>query len=57
MDIKQISDADNAPAQLWDFVKGENQDWVADEVEKEKKAPAKRAVKEVKGCKTAKKAK
>ncbi|MGN0478400.1 MAG: RICIN domain-containing protein [Hominenteromicrobium sp.] len=53
VDIKQISDADNAPAQLWDFVKGENQDWVLTEVEKEKKAPAKRAVKEVK-CRTAK---
>lgn len=54
IDIKGISDADFAPAQLWEFVKGENQDWVATEVEKEKKAPAKRAVKEVKTCKAAK---
>ena len=54
VDIKEISDSDNAPAQLWDFVKGENQDWVMTEVEKEKKAPVKRAVKT---CKTAKKAK
>lgn len=45
VDIKEISDSDYAPAQLWDFVKGENQDWVAEEVEKEKKAPAKRAAK------------
>lgn len=43
VDIKEISDSDYAPAQLWDFVKGENQDWVAEEVEK--KAPAKRAAK------------
>lgn len=56
VDIKEISDADNAPAQLWEFVKGENQDWVVTEVEKEKKAPVKRAVKEVK-TKTAKTAK
>jgi hypothetical protein len=40
-----ISDDDFAPAQVWEFVKGENQDWVAEEVEKEKKAPAKRAAK------------
>ena len=45
IDIKEISDADFAPAQIWEFVKGENQDWVAEEVEKEKKAPAKRAAK------------
>ena len=45
VDIKEISDADFAPAQLWAFVKGENQDWVLEEVEKEKKAPAKRAAK------------
>ena len=45
VDIKEISDADFAPAQIWEFVKGENQDWVAEEVEKEKKAPAKRAAK------------
>ncbi|MBP3704459.1 MAG: RICIN domain-containing protein [Clostridia bacterium] len=43
VDIKEISDDDFAPAQLWAFVKGENQDWVAEEVEK--KAPAKRAAK------------
>ena len=48
VDIKDISDADFAPAQLWEFVKGENQDWVAEEVEKEKKAPAKRAAKTTK---------
>ena len=45
IDIKDISDADFAPAQVWEFVKGENQDWVAEEVEKEKKAPAKRTAK------------
>ena len=45
VDIKEISDDDFAPAQLWEFVKGENQEWVAEEVEKEKKAPAKRAAK------------
>ena len=45
VDNKEISDADFAPAQIWEFVKGENQDWVAEEVEKEKKAPAKRAAK------------
>lgn len=45
VDIKEISDSDYAPAQLWAFVKGENQDWVAEEVEKEKKAPVKRAAK------------
>ncbi len=48
VDIKDISDSDYAPAQLWEFVKGENQDWVLTEVEKEVKAPVKRAVKEVK---------
>ena len=41
VDIKDISDADGAPAQLWEFVKGDNQNWVLTEVEKEKKAPAK----------------
>lgn len=46
VDIKEISDADFAPAQLWAFVKGENQDWVAEEVEK--KAPAKRTAKTTK---------
>ena len=45
---------DPAPAQLWEFVKGENQDWVVTEVEKEAKAPVKRAVKEVKAEKPAK---
>ena len=28
IDIKDISDADGAPAQLWEFVKGDNQNWV-----------------------------
>ena len=46
IDIKDISDADGAPAQLWEFVKGDNQNWVLTEVEKEKKAPAKPAAKE-----------
>ena len=45
IDIKDISDADGAPAQLWEFVKGDNQNWVLTEVEKEKKAPAKCAAK------------
>lgn len=45
VDIKEISDDDYAPAQLWAFVKGENQEWIAEEVEKEKKTPAKRAAK------------
>ena len=54
VDIKDISDSDYAPAQLWEFVKGENQDWVVTEVEKEAKAPVKRAVKEVKAEKPAK---
>lgn len=45
VDIKEISDADYAPAQVWDFVKGENQDWILTEVEKEKKPAAKRAAK------------
>ena len=53
VDIKDISDSDYAPAQLWEFVKGENQDWVLTEVEKEAKAPVKRAVKEVKAEKPA----
>lgn len=48
IDIKDISDDDFAPAQVWEFVKGENQEWVAEEVEKEKKAPAKRASKTAK---------
>ena len=48
VDIKDISDCDNAPAQIWEFVKGENQEWAAEEVEKEKKAPAKRAAKTTK---------
>ena len=43
VDIKDISDADGAPAQLWEFVKGDNT-----EVEKEKKAPAKCAAKTAK---------
>ena len=46
--IKDISDADGAPAQLWEFVKGDNQNWVLTEVEKEKKAPAKCAAKTAK---------
>ena len=54
VDIKDISDSDYAPAQLWEFVKGENQDWVVTEVEKEAKAPVKRAVKEVKAEKPVK---
>lgn len=49
VDIKDISDTDGAAAQLWDFVKGENQEWVANEVEK--KAPAKRAAKTAKAKK------
>lgn len=48
VDIKDISDADGAPAQLWKFVKGDNQNWVLTEVEKEKKAPAKCAAKTAK---------
>ena len=48
VDIKDISDADGAPAQLWEFVKGDNQNWVLTEVEKEKKAPAKCAAKATK---------
>lgn len=48
IDIKDISDADGAPAQLWEFVKGDNQNWVLTEVEKEKKAPAKCAAKAAK---------
>ena len=48
VDIKGISDADGAPAQLWEFVKGDNQNWVLTEVEKEKKAPAKCAAKAAK---------
>ena len=48
VDIKDISDADGAPAQLWEFVKGDNQNWVLTEVEKEKKAPAKCAAKAAK---------
>lgn len=48
VDIKDISDADGAPAQLWEFVKGDNQNWVFTEVEKEKKAPAKCAAKTAK---------
>ena len=48
IDIKDISDADGAPAQLWEFVKGDNQNWVLTEVEKEKKAPAKCAAKTAK---------
>ena len=48
IDIKDISDADGAPAQLWEFVKGYNQNWVLTEVEKEKKAPAKCAAKTAK---------
>ena len=48
VDIKGISDADGAPAQLWEFVKGDNQNWVLTEVEKEKKAPAKCAAKTAK---------
>ena len=46
--ITDISDADGAPAQLWEFVKGDNQNWVLTEVEKEKKAPAKCAAKAAK---------
>lgn len=38
VDIKDISDHDYAPAQLWVFVRGENQEWIAEEVEKEVKA-------------------
>lgn len=48
VDIKDISDADGASAQLWEFVKGDNQNWVLTEVEKEKKAPAKCAAKTAK---------
>ncbi|WP_418589242.1 RICIN domain-containing protein, partial [Hominenteromicrobium sp.] len=48
VDIKDISDSDGAPAQLWEFVKGDNQNWVLTEVEKEKKAPAKCAAKTAK---------
>ena len=48
VDIKDISDADGAPAQLWEFVKGDNQNWVLTEVEKEKKVPAKCAAKTAK---------
>lgn len=48
IDIKDISDADGAPAQLWEFVKGDNQNWVLTEVEKEQKAPAKCAAKTAK---------
>ena len=48
VDIKDISDADGAPAQLWEFVKGDNQNWVLTEVEKEKKALAKCAAKTAK---------
>ena len=48
IDIKDISDADGAPAQLWEFVKGDNQNWVLTEVEKEKKTPAKCAAKTAK---------
>lgn len=48
VDIKDISDADGAPAQLWEFVKGDNQNLVLTEVEKEKKAPAKCAAKTAK---------
>ena len=48
VDIKDISDVDGAPAQLWEFVKGDNQNWVLTEVEKEKKAPAKCAAKTAK---------
>lgn len=48
VDIKDISDADGAPAQLWEFVKGDNQNWVLTEVEKEKKAPARCAAKTAK---------
>ena len=46
IDIKDISDADGAPAQLWEFVKGDNQNWVLTEIEK--KAPAKCAAKTAK---------
>ena len=48
VDIKDISDAAGAPAQLWEFVKGDNQNWVLTEFEKEKKAPAKCAAKTAK---------
>lgn len=37
IDIKDISDADGAPAQLWEFVKGDNQNWVLTEVERKRK--------------------
>ncbi len=50
IDIKDISDADGAPAQLWEFVKGDNQNWVLTEVEKEKKTPAKCAAKAAKSA-------
>ena len=50
VDIKDISDADGASAQLWEFVKGDNQNWVLTEVEKEKKTPAKCAAKTAKSA-------
>lgn len=56
IDVAGISDEDGAAVQLWDFVKGENQEWVAVEVEKPKSAPVKRAVKEVKAEKPVAKA-
>lgn len=36
-DIRGISDEDGAAVQLWDFVRGENQEWVAEELKPEKK--------------------
>ena len=50
VDIKDISDADGASAQLWEFVKGDNQNWVLTEVEKEKTTPAKCAAKTAKSA-------
>lgn len=46
-DIRDISDADGAVVQLWEFVRGENQEWIAEEIRDSKKLAAKkRTVKE-----------
>lgn len=50
VDIAGISDMDGAAAQLWAFLKGENQEWTAEEAEASEAPKAKRVVKEVKAA-------
>ncbi len=37
-DIRDISDEEGAAVQIWDFVRGENQEWIAEELKPGKKA-------------------